>query len=91
MYTYAMLTSVLSCVCTYSHPSVVGLLLCWNCTAISQKSQNVYEDFKLLKTSKGSTGANGAQYYIAEFKYGICNKDGYNLYRCVFCRCIVRV
>lgn len=36
--------------------------------AISQKSQNVYQNFKLLKTTKGPSGPNGSQYYLAEFK-----------------------
>jgi hypothetical protein len=60
------------------------------CTAISQKSQNVYEDFKLLKTSKGSTGANGAQYYIAEFKYAQQNTIYYNLIVYCLYTCNVR-
>lgn len=37
-------------------------------TAITQKSQNVYQNFKMLKKTLGPKGANGTQYYLVEFK-----------------------
>jgi hypothetical protein len=50
-------------------------------TAISQKSQNVFQNFKVLKASKGPKGANGTQYYVLDFKYELLTGAGFTVDR----------
>lgn len=49
--------------------------------AIGQKSQNVYQNFKVLKKRPGAKGANGAQYTIVEFKYELLTGAGFTVDR----------
>jgi len=50
-------------------------------TAISQKSKNVYQNFKVVKSIKGAKGANGTQYFIVDFKYELLTGAGFTVDR----------
>lgn len=41
----------------------------------------MYQNFKLLKTTKGPTGSNGAQYYIVDYKYELQTGAGFTVDR----------
>lgn len=45
--------------------------------ALRQKGDNQYQTFKFVKRTKGPTGPNGAQYYVAEFKYELYTGAGF--------------
>lgn len=51
------------------------------CAALTQKQQNVYQNFKVLKSGKGPKGANGTQYYIVDFKYELLTGAGFTVDR----------
>lgn len=50
-------------------------------TAISQKSLNVYQNFKVVKSIEGAKGANGTQYFIVDFKYELLTGAGFTVDR----------
>jgi hypothetical protein len=41
---------------------------CHTPAAISQKGDNLSQNFRILKTSAGPAGPNGAQYFVVEFR-----------------------